>query len=98
MLQKTKKSLNFPRNLQQDPLNGPLNQSIYIALAASNFCRGPLARSHSIFLMEISHPSLPVMNDEILSDITLQEPLSRDILSRFLDTFGNTMLFPQWYG
>ena len=31
----------FPRNLQQDPLNGPLS--------SSNLPRGPLVRSHSIF-------------------------------------------------
>ena len=37
---------NFPRNLQQDPLNRTLKPENLIAL--SNFLRGPLVRSHSI--------------------------------------------------
>ena len=35
-----------PRNLQQDPLNGPLNLS---SNSSSSSVRGPLVRSHSIF-------------------------------------------------
>ena len=36
----------FPRNLQQDLLNGPLDLSYN---NSSNLLRGPLARSHSLF-------------------------------------------------
>ena len=38
----------YPRNLQQDSLNGPLNLGIY-SNSSSNLLRGPLVRSHSIF-------------------------------------------------
>ena len=38
----------FPRNLQQDLLNGPLNLSIYCN-SSSNLLRGPLVRFHLIF-------------------------------------------------
>ena len=38
----------IPRNLQQDPLNGPLNLSIESNIS-SNLLRGPLVRSYSIF-------------------------------------------------
>ena len=34
-----------PRNQQQDPLNGPLNLSIYCN-SSSNLLRGPLIRSY----------------------------------------------------
>ena len=37
----------FPRNLQQDPLNGPLHLSK--SNSSSNLLRGPLVRSHAIF-------------------------------------------------
>ena len=45
----------YPRNLQQDPLNGPRNLSI----SSSNLLRGPLIRSHSNFWWTIGKlPSL----------------------------------------
>jgi len=38
----------FPRNLQQDPLNGPLKNT-WVSNSSNNFLRDLLVRSHSIF-------------------------------------------------
>ena len=65
-----------PRNLQQDPLNGPLNLSIPSSF--NNFFRGPLVRSHSIFdgitrLRELTRILLETEND-VLNVATLTYP------------------------